>query len=207
MSLSQWRRLAALAGTVLLLTVLLALYRTPPPPPTTSACRPHDPRHQRLSRQPQAAAGRHLHPGPAGQEQADRGPGRRGRAHGNARQAAARQQEEQRVRRRGRPDRREPAAFRPVPRRADHRIPLPDGARDHRGRQPRVRRGQRASCCACRTAAAIPSPAAAARARSPAPSSATSPPAPSTRAPARPCCPPTRSRNSMASPWPSSASP
>ena len=32
MSLSQWRRLAALAGTVLLLTVLLALHRTPPSP-------------------------------------------------------------------------------------------------------------------------------------------------------------------------------
>ena len=39
MSLSQWRRLAALAGTVLLLTVLLALYGTPPSPPPASRAR------------------------------------------------------------------------------------------------------------------------------------------------------------------------
>ncbi len=59
-----------------------------------------------------------------------------------------------------RPDRRDALHLGAVPRRADGRGPEPDGPRLQRRRQPRVRRGRRPSCCACRTAAATRSTAA-----------------------------------------------
>ena len=98
MSLSQWRQVATFVGIVLGLAALFALYRSPSTYAANSARGRHDPGHQRFSRQPPAAAGRHLHRRPAGQDQEDRRLRRRGRAHGNAGQAAAREEEEQRVR-------------------------------------------------------------------------------------------------------------
>ena len=47
-----------------------------------------------------------------------------------------------------------PVPLRAVPRRAVRRVAERDGPRRQQRRQPRVRRGHRPSCCACRTAAA-----------------------------------------------------
>ena len=85
------------------------------------------------------------------------------------------QQPEHVRRRRRRPDRRQPAALGPLPRRADDRGDERDGPRRHRRRQPRVRRGRRPSCCACRTAAATRSTAARTARRSSARASSTWP--------------------------------
>ena len=77
-----------------------------------------------------------------GQNQAHRGAGRRGRAHGDAGQAAARRSKEHDVRRRRRPDRRQPVTVGDVSRRADHRIAVDDGPGGRLGRQSRIRRRQ-----------------------------------------------------------------
>ena len=63
-------------------------------------------------------------------------------------------------RRRRRPHRRLDLHLGHVPRRAVGRVAQRDGPRRQQRRQPRVRRGHRPSCCACRTAAATRSTAA-----------------------------------------------
>ena len=68
--------------------------------------------------------------------------GRRRRAHGDAGPATARGAQQHDLRRRRRPDRREPVPVGDVPRRADHRVAVDDGARDRLRRQSRIRRGQ-----------------------------------------------------------------
>ena len=72
-------------------------------------------------------------------------------------QDAAHGEHEHAHRRRRRHDRREPARLGAVPRRADDRVAQLDRDGRQRRRQPRVRRGRRRSCSACRTAAATPS--------------------------------------------------
>ena len=122
--------------------LLLALRPRSARPRAGRAGRPAHPRHQRFPRQSAAAAGRDRHRRSRRQDQEDHGAGRRLRGHGDAGQAIARGPQEHDLRRGRRPDRREPAAVGDVPRRADHRVDVDDGAGAVGGRQSRVRRGQ-----------------------------------------------------------------
>jgi hypothetical protein len=168
--------------------------RWPPPagrlrhPPQRTGGR-EDPGHQRLPRQPAAVGGRHPHQGPGRPHEDRHRAGRRRRAPGHRGAAAAREEPEPRLRRRGRPDRRHAAAVGAVQGRADDRVAGADGAGSQRGRQPRVRQGRGRTAAHAERRLRRPT-AARARSRSRARSSSTWRPARSTR-PARRCCRPT----------------
>ena len=150
MSPLQWGRLAALGAATLIAVALVGVYGRQPSPGNSPPVPPSSQAGVSVTILAINDFHGHLKPPLGGivhcrsdrQDQADRRLGRRCRAHGDARQGPARQEEALRVRGGRRPDRREPAAVGGVPRRAHHRGALRHGPRDHGGRQSRVRRGQ-----------------------------------------------------------------